>query len=696
MNHAAQVLSIEVGFLKKLTGGESLLPPWLFRQQDLLNALENAQHIEQQDLINKLNYIHFMGDSVFVYLRHPKYEDGVLVRANPEPCLGREVICRWSDGNLSGLKLESYSFQYVIIADGQSIILVPAELKNLDGETLRIDLPETGFAVGQRKARRYLCQGVAAELIQSGFLATGDLVDFSPLGFRIRVNPGPSSSFNWFNPDQQVSINLYQDKRIIYSDFCRVIRQTEDHVEREIVLAPVTERIRRFKKKEIRNARHRLVPSPTISFNHPFFRKRIQREVHDISTSGFSVIEEESEGVLLTGLLLADLTINYASILKMTCTAQVLYRRPEKENKVLCGLAILDMDIKDYSRLSHILSSASDPYVCVSSEVDMDALWEFFFDTGFIYPKKYHLFQSYRDDFKETYRKLYQENPEIARHFTYEKDGKIYGHMSMVRAYERTWMIHHHAARPLDGKRTGFVVLKHLVNYLNGMYHLPSASMDYLMCYFRPDNTFPNLIFGDFSRELGNSKGCSMDLFSYVPYPVMGRHENLPDEWALKESSALELWELDLFYRHVSGGLFFEAFGIRQNNTGESSLSMTCSRLGFTRHWMAYSLVHRGDLKAVLIVDQSDLGINLSELLNCIKIVITDPGGLPWQILSTAIDQLAGIYQVDKIPILIYPTSYAEAGNVLSEKQYNLWILDVHFGNEYLAYMQKKFGAKFR
>ena len=83
------------------------------------------------------------------------------------------------------------------------------------------------------------------------------------------------------------------------------------------------------------------------------------------------------------------------------------------------------MDIRTYSRLSQIITNSQDANSNISNEVEMDALWEFFFDTGFIYPKKYKLFQSYKDDFKETYRKLYQENPEIARHFTYEKNGKI-------------------------------------------------------------------------------------------------------------------------------------------------------------------------------------------------------------------------------------------------------------------------------
>lgn len=689
MNKSVQILSIEGGFLK-LMGEEPQLPPWLFRQQALANALENAQRVEKQDLINRLNHIHFVGDSIYVNLRHPRYDEGILLKASPEPCMGCEVTCKWTEGNLSHLKLESYQFKYIVIADGQSIIVVPCTLKNLDGESVRIELPETCYAIGLRRAKRYTCDGVRTELIQDGFLAIGDLVDFNPLGFRVRVNAEAHASFNWFNADQQALVNLYHGDAIVYSGVCRIVRQTDDHMEREVVLEPLNDQINRFKSKEIRNPRHQLVPSPTIFFSHPLYRKQVQREIYDISVSGFSVHEKSSEGVLLPGLIIPDLVINYAGILKLKCTAQVLYRKEAGENRVRCGLAILDMDVTDYSGLSHILSHAVDPHTNISKEVDMDALWEFFFDTNFLYPKKYSHFHLHRESFKETYRRLYQECPEIARHFTYEQEGRIYGHISMVRAYERGWLIHHYAARPLENKLTGFLVLKQIMQYLNGIHHLPSAKMDYVMTYFRPNNKIPARVFGGFAAALKEPRKCCVDTFAYLFHRIENRYGQLPRGWVLKECTPLELWELDLFYKHHSGGLLIDALGLGRNDRGRDALKMIYKRLGFTRDWMTYSLVHEEKLKAVLVVNRSDLGVNLSELLNCIKVLVIDPEGLPWGILSKAIHQLTGIYQLEEVPILIYPYDYVERHGIPCEKQYSLWILNMNEGGDrYLEYMQR-------
>ena len=669
---------------------ETLLPPRLFQHQDLINRIEFSPRINQEKLINILNHINFMDGHIFVYFSHPKYEEGILLRASPDPCMGNEVTCRWLDEIPLELKLANYQFRYLIILDGQSIILVPASLLSASSEGCKVRLPKICYVLNQRQTRRFVCRGITAELIQTGFLASGELVDFSPAGFRVRVN---SDFFKWLNSDRQVVINLYNNKKAVFSGPCVIIRQTDGHREREIVLAPVDDQISRFKKEDVRNPRQRLIPPPVVVFEHPFSKKRVKLEIFDISTSGFSIYERVGEGVLMPGMIIPEMVITYAGTLKMVCTAQVIYHRQNetKKKKVYTGIAILDMDVHTYSRLNHILSRNRDSHTYVSTEVEMDALWKFFFETGFIYPKKYIQIQSHRDNLKETYRKLYQDNPEIARHFTYERNGQIYGHLSMVRAYERAWLIHHHAARPMGLRPAGLNVLNAVMIFLHGIYNLPSAKMDYVMAFFQPENKFPNLAFGGFARKLNNPQFCSLDLFSYLTYPVDPLQTPLPEGWLLKEISTFELQELEQFYNNNSGGLFLNVLGLGQRNMQDESLEKVYGRLGFTRKWKAFSLIHRNNLSAVLIVNQSDLGLNLSELLNGITAIVTDPERLPWKVLSLAVGQLADVYRLDTIPILIYPPDYVEVWNIPYDKQYQMWILNMPYSYKLMEYMQRTF-----
>ena len=97
----------------------------------------------------------------------------------------------------------------------------------------------------------------------------------------------------------------------------------------------------------------------------------------------------------------------------MECSAQVISRLEKDEKTVRCDFAILDMDINCYSRLSISWPIQQTPYSHVSNRVEMDALWEFFFETGFIYPEKYDLIQSKKEAFKETYVNFIMITPKL-------------------------------------------------------------------------------------------------------------------------------------------------------------------------------------------------------------------------------------------------------------------------------------------
>ncbi len=678
------------------SGEKSIFPPYLLKHQDLTRPPKSANRINQKKLINTINYIHFTGGQVWVHLKDPGYEEDIFVSAHPEPCTGKTITCQWSKKNTTSF--EHHRFLNLVIDDGLSAILVPAKLLNVNKDRFTIHIPDTSYVLRKRQARRYTCHEVTAELHQSGFLASGSLLDFSFLSFRIRVTPDFGGSFHWLNPDEPLIVNLYRDQKIIFSGSCRFIHQTGNMSVKEIVVAPLAEQFKRFRGRKIRSPRTQLAPSSSISFEHPFSKERVQRDLHDISVTGFSVHERDGECVLVPGMIIHKLNINYSGTLAMPCIAQVVFRRKEKKGAFRCGLVILDMDVTTYGKLSNILGNVVDPHVHVSDEINMDALWKFFFESGFIYPKKYNLIQPHRKDLKETYRKLYQDSPEIAAHMTYQENGQIYGHVSMVKAYERSWMVHHLAARPVPGtrKHTGLPLLKQIIHYFEGFYRLPAFKMDHWICYYRPSTRFMDLFFGDFARHLRNPRACSLDLFAYKDYPTAYPQGQLPDGWLLREYSATDSWELEQFYRNHSGGLLLNVLCPEYEHSDDETLEETYKRHGLIRRMKIYSLIHTQKLKAVLVVNQSDLGLNLSELLNGIKIIITDSASLPWDVLSSAVTRLTEVYDVEKIPLLIYPHSYLENKDISYEKQYLMFIMDMQYGKEFLDYLKGRLKAKIR
>ncbi|MEJ2586949.1 MAG: PilZ domain-containing protein, partial [Deltaproteobacteria bacterium] len=555
--------------------------------------------------------------------------------------MGKALFCRWSKETPSGLNFSDYELLHLIIEDGQSMVVIPGSPENLTEKGFLFRVASQAFSVGKRQARRYAGNEVSVELIQSGIVATGRLLDFSHVGFRVSITSEISDSNKWFNIEASVTIQLRYLNEVVLSANCRCVRKEGVMGNLEVVLAPAQEKISRYKKRQFRNHRQCLLPPPVLTFFHPLLNKQVRLAVSDISTSGFSVYETPQESLLLQGMIIPELTIEFFGALQLRCSAQVLYRL-EDQKGIRCGITILDMDVNSYSRLSHILYNALDPNSHISQRLDLDALWEFLFESGFIYPLKYKIIQSHRNEFKRTYKKLYQQSPEIAKHITYQRHGRIEGHISMVRVYEKAWMIHHHASRKSGGRMAGLKVLKDLMLYLNDMHRLPSANMDYALCYYSPEKKFPDKLFGGFARELREPRGCSLDLFTYYPSTTQCEAIHCPSGWALRECSTRDIWELSQFYSYRSGGLFLDVIGLSSAGSGENKLGSVYKRHGLMRKWHAYSLDYEGRLCAVLILDQSDLGINLSELINSIKVFVidTDTGILTWNIISFAVGEL--------------------------------------------------------
>jgi len=669
-----------------------LLFPMLFQHQQLLNLFKSSNVLSKKELINIINYTHFMDRPAFVLLKHQDHDEYIIMRVYPEPCLGMELTCRW-DETYFHHSMASYQLSQMVIPHDQFVIFIPLQGSRSMNGAFSLPLSGESYVLNERRFPRFFCQGVSAELMQSGALAHGELVELGSRAFRICTKPETLKIKSWFNPDIPASVRLFSGQENVFYGSCRCVRRQDNQQSEDLVFTAENDHIIRFQPKKIRNPRRRITPPPAAVFSHPFFQKRIHRDIFDLSTTGFSIRDDTDEAVLMPGMMVSNLSIIHAGITIAQCTAQIIYRR-EEANTILCGIAILDMDIHSYSRINQLLSAHADSHISVSTEVDIEALWEFFFQAGFIYPTKYGFFQPYRKSYLETYRKLYQDNPDVARHITYEENGKIYGHMSMVRAYERAWLIQHHAARPMENKIPGYVVLRHMILFLHGAYTLPSAKMDYVMCYFRPENKFPERVFGGFARDLNDPRGCSLDLFSYLTVASKGASIPLPEAWLLIEISLPEMWELDNFYRRTSGGLFLDVLK-RPLEPGEESLREVSGRHGLTRKWSIYGLFYENRLACVMIVNQSDFGINLSEILNSITVMVIEQDLLAWDMLLSAVSQLAVVYGMDKVPLLIYPDTYVASKGVPCEKSYRMWVIDMRFSNLFLEFVQRKFRMKY-
>jgi hypothetical protein len=651
--------------------------------------MARAAAVHRRDLTNRLNYLHFMEECVLLQAFDPPSGRSRLMKAYPGPCIGERVVCNVPRELLEPPACRPEECLFLIMDDGRAMIVAPVTLHAANRTSLEIGLPERGYLVNQRRVQRHGCRGMTARVSFGGRTGEGEVLDFSPAGFRIAAAPGGRAVLEGIEPGQTARVRLLRDRETLFLGPCRCLSRRRGLIRSQVVLEPLAPARARADAERIRNPRQTLTPSPVLIFEHPFLRKTVRLQVSDISTGGVCVHEKPEEGLLVPGMIIPELLIEFAGCRRLSSRAQVVYRIEEGREGVRCGLAILDMDIEAYSRLAHILTNALDAHAHVSGEVDMEGLWRFFFESGFIYPKKYRLIQSYRDRFKETYRKLYEESPEVARHFTYQENSRISGHMSMIRSYKRTWMIQHHAAITSGNRKAGIAVLIQIMQFLQDIHRLPSAQTDYVMCYYRPDNRFPERIFGGFARDLNDPRSCSVDRFSYLPHTTLSLGRSFPRGWGLEKASETDAAVFRRFYRERSGGLLPDVLALEKG--GDRFLEVLYRKSGLLRHWDAYALRHHGLTRALVIANESNPGMNLSELLNGLKILVNDPEDLSWDVLSTAIAHLARRYDTERVPILIFPVDYVTGCSIPSDKEYHLWIYDVRDVGRFKSYLKRKY-----
>jgi hypothetical protein len=627
-------------------------------------GLEDRKPVSKNQLVNKLNFINFQDSTLLINFKHRNYHKRLTLSARPQPCLGDTLNCAWEKSEEGLQILDFYEFQNILIPDNQNLIQVEPELIRMDKKVIRLRLPDFGFEVSSRKVIRYGCQNIKAQLIQNSTLFCGTLVDFNASSLKIELKTTPPQTFEWINSESPVNLILSDHRETYYSGECEIIRQSTGRKSRVYILRPLVHEIQRFKHKEFRSQRYHLTPSPDVLFRHPFTNKMFDLKVVDLSGAGFAVEENQNNSVLLPGMILPALELSFANSFKIQCRAQVVYRKTIEAEKagnwVKCGVALLDINIKDHVKLISILQQTKNGKSYFCNRVNLDELWNFFFETGFIYPDKYKHIEKNKHQIKATYEKLYNKDSNIARHFIYQDNGRIMGHMAMLRYYKKTWLIHHH----------------------NNSHQLDSLHMDYLICYYRPENKFPSRVFGGAANSIHDLKGCSIDTFAYY------RHQCNSGE-AQHPASRVDLLELENFYQHVSGGLMLDAADLRPNHHRIDELTEEYKRLDLQRDRRLFALRQEDQLKAIFMVNLTDLGLNLSDLTNCIKVFIIDQKAFSANILRATLDLLARKHQKADLPALIYPVAFVDEQGLAYQKCYNFWALSLQFTDQYFKYINR-------
>lgn len=651
-----------------------------------------VRKLTRKQLINRLNSLNFNQGEVLISLRHNRFDSTLLLPARPTPCSGEELECIWADPMAVPDRLADFSCDNFLLNDGRRSYAVHPRLLSITDKKIRFALPVSCNETAMRGIRRHPGHGIKAQLIQNGTIFAGHLVDFSPFSFRVDMTFSGHQCASWLNPEQPAELVLLRDDSVFFAGACQILREnTLGPHQHSLILAPNRQIVSRYRPKEFRSTRQRLIPTPIVSFIHPLTGQQVDLQVDDISGSGFSVIEETSESLLVPGMLIPELKLCFTSNFIIKGSAQIVYRLPtENDNtQVRCGITFLDIPAEDHVQLMALLHRAEDPMAGFSQNIDLKKLWDFFFESGFLYPEKYASVASNLASFQETYRKLYASSPGIARHFIHQDKGQIKAHMAALRFYNNSWMLHHHASNNKQSTRAGLNVLNQTGRWVNDVSSIRSGHFDYFFCYFRKNNRFPQRVFGGLADNVNDRNKCSVDIFAYYYHqPPASEEWDLQQPWSLARANKEDMQEFNYYYQSIAGGILPTALDLLPETFADQSLNEEFQRHGFKRERIIYTLKENGLQRAIIIVNLADTGLNMSEITSAIQVFIFEPETLPRSVLDLILSLLCCKTKRKKAPILLYPESYAEENDISIEKKYSLFIFDTKHLDHYFRHLQ--------
>ncbi|WP_321990762.1 PilZ domain-containing protein [Marispirochaeta aestuarii] len=653
---------------------------------------KNVHTLNRKFLINKLNHLNFSAIPVELLFCSSEFAHTRSVMAHPQPCSSERCDFVWAEkAGPEGAVPSGYQLDSIRInLEDQQLIVIEPEDYQMGPEGLTFILPKQARIFEVDPEISETAKDITCTVSQSGIAASGELVSFSESALMVRLRD--SAGIRWIEGDYPVHVTLSNSEEPVYSEICRVDSAFSSRSDRCFSLGIGATSVRRYRSRQFRSSRKSLEMSPRVSFRHPLSGRTIERRIGDLSGSGFSFLDEKGTCRLPAGLIIPRVELFFPDYADLKVKAQVIHHTPDStEGSVRYGLCILDIDPQDHLVLLSLVHQSFDIYASLCKKVDLERLWRFFFESGFIYPEKYTLLQRQKEEIRASFEKLYTQRNNVARHFIYQKDDDILGHLSMVRFYERTWLLHHHASAGMRGRNAGISVLHQVGSYVNDSCRFGRMNLDYMMCYFRRENHFPNRIFGGLVDYAKDRKICSDDEVAYCSLRSESTDLREDPLWSLEEANEDDYIRLNCFYEEVSGGLLLNAMHLPPFADLEISnreVREAYRELGILRDIQVRALKHNGRLTAIFIVNRSDTGINLSELTNSTTLFLLKPELISKEILSRAFTNLCREGVNSLSPVLVFPRESADKVGVEYEKIYVAWVMDTMIGDKYFEHIQ--------
>jgi hypothetical protein len=342
------------------------------------------------------------------------------------------------------------------------------------------------------------------------------------------------------------------------------------------------------------------------------------RNVRDLSSTGFSLDIDPLTDLCPPGTVFHRVVIRISGQ-EFVCRGRVKnLTRLAGSKEARCGVVFQDMDESTRVRLADRIVASRYPGLSDGCRVPFDDLWRFFLDTRFIYPEKQANLAPLIPEIQRTIESLNARPTKLFKSVVALDGGRIVGHISSLRVYDRSWMSQHLAASV--GRHAGS-----LLNFGQVEVFEQNPDLEYFKAFFRPDNRWPARVFGAFAKTIKDARLSDLRSFSYFTIPITFSIV-APGDIEVVECSEDELSVVERYFVQRERGLLLRSDNLTRRALTLSDLNAAYKKLGLQRRRRVLLAWRKGVPLGFALVEISSPGLNFSEILSAFRLFVLPEG----------------------------------------------------------------------
>jgi hypothetical protein len=421
-----------------------------------------------------------------------------------------------------------------------------------------------------------------------------------------------------------------------------------------------------------------------VEFVHPFSQCSLVARLVDISNSGIAIAMQGSRLAMPPGLIIenASMQLPMHARLDVSLRVKSVSREMDDSGTLKLSMEFVEPSPRILKEVSAYVQHLLSENLVDATYQDIEDLWPFYFEAKFFYPSKRRQLTPHAEEVKKTLKQLLKHNTPLLKKILYKEDDTIKGHVTAIKVFDHTLMVQHLNALKTTNGAVAKQVIRAITSYFLDARANQSSGNRYVCFYYRPNNFYPKLIFGESARLIDNPEVCWTETYQFCTAKdeqVVATHQGLD----IHEATDQDLSNLETFLIQTQDYRIFKLEGLSREMITNMAISDTYKAIGLYRYRRVFVAKNVATGKCVYAVCcYASPGLNFSELTNSIKLYCSHPTYAGNQELIDAVcDTALQSYQDTAIqePVLLLREDQAVPSSFEMKKSYTLWAIDMPY-----------------